>query len=126
MTSAKYATPAAFKQASEQRLRAASPTGTDVARRRQMLVFDRFLARVMTSFGRAVVQKGGLVLELRLARARTKKDVDLRLTGSPADVLARLQSAGRVDLGDFMSFEVKVNDDNSTRTRSRDRDPTRE
>jgi len=34
-------------------------------------------------------------LELRLNRARTTKDIDLRLTGSPETVLADLQEAGR-------------------------------
>ena len=33
--------------------------------------------------GDAVLLKGGLVLELRLERARTTKDIDLRVTGSP-------------------------------------------
>lgn len=46
------------------------------------------------------------MLELRLARARTTKDVDLRVTGSPGEILARLQEAGRRQLGDFMTFEV--------------------
>jgi hypothetical protein len=46
VTVREYATPLAFKQALEQRLRSASATGTDFARRRQLLVFDRFLARV--------------------------------------------------------------------------------
>jgi len=53
-----------------------------------------------------VTLKGGLVLELRLERARTTKDVDLRMTGSPNDILAKLQEAARRDLGDFMAFEV--------------------
>ncbi len=102
----RYATPAAFKQALEQRLRAMSSSGVDFARRRQLLVFDRFLARVVTVFGDAVILKGGLVIELRLERARTTKDIDLRLVGSPEQVLDRLQRAGRLDLGDFMTFEV--------------------
>tara|TARA_R110002072_G_scaffold28296_1_gene91050 strand:+ start:4400 stop:5212 length:813 start_codon:yes stop_codon:yes gene_type:complete len=72
-----------------------------------LLVFDRFLARVVAVLGDAVTLKGGLVLELRLRRARTTKDVDLRLTGSPDHVLERLQEAGRHALGDFMSFEVQ-------------------
>ena len=55
----------------------------------------------------AATLKGGLVLELRIERARTTKDIDLRVTGSPEDILLRLQTAGRHDLGDFMSFEVK-------------------
>ena len=101
-----YFSPPAFKQALEQRLKTASKNGVDFARRRQLLVFDRFLARVSAVLGDAVLLKGGLVLELRLERARTTKDVDLRVTGSPDNVLASLQEAGRQDLGDFMTFEV--------------------
>ena len=106
MTVRSYISPQAFKQALEQRLRTTSTTGADFARRRQLLVFDRFLARVVQIFGNAVLLKGGLVLELRLERARATKDVDLRLVGSPDAVLASLQQAGRHDLGDFMAFEV--------------------
>lgn len=101
-----YASPEAFKQALEQRLKTLSKSGVDFARRRQLLVFDRFLARVVATAGDAVTLKGGLVLELRLERARTTKDVDLRLVGSPDDLLAKLQQAGRLDIGDFMAFEV--------------------
>ena len=107
MTSRRYATPAAFKQALEQRLRALSPSGASFARRRQLLVFDRVLARIDRILGEAVVLKGGLVLELRLARARTTKDIDLRLVGPSGDVLVRLQEAGRLDLGDYMLFEIQ-------------------
>jgi len=107
MTARRYATPVAFKQALEQRLRASSQSGVDFARRRQLLVFDRFLARVTEVAGDAVTLKGGLVLELRLAQARTTKDVDLRMTGTADDVLECLQTAGRLDLGDYMLFEVQ-------------------
>lgn len=101
-----YATPLAFKQALEQRLRSASGNGLDFARRRQLLIFHRFLARVVRIVGDAVTLKGGLVLELRLARARTTKDIDLRVVGSPDDILDQLQQAGRLDLQDSMRFEV--------------------
>jgi len=111
MTTRTYASPAAFKQALEQRLRAASGSGPDLARRRQHLVFDRFLARIVHTLGDAAMLKGGLVLELRLSRARTTKDIDLRLMGSPERVLERLQEAARVDLGDFLTFEVGPDDD---------------
>jgi hypothetical protein len=80
MTGQTCASPAAFKQALEQRLKTASNNGVDFARRRQLLVFDRFLARVVAVMGDAVLLKGGLVLELRLERARTTKDVDLRVS----------------------------------------------
>jgi hypothetical protein len=103
----RYATPLAFKQALEQRIKSASTTGADFARRRQLLVFDRFLARVASVMGDAVTLKGGLVLEMRLARARTTKDIDLRMMGSAENVLDRLQAAGRLDLGDSMFFEVQ-------------------
>src|SRR5580704_3397506 len=74
MTARPYATPAAFKQALETRLKNASSTGLDFARRRQLLVFERFLARIVPHFGNAATLKGGLALELRLERARTTKD----------------------------------------------------
>ncbi|MCL2779347.1 MAG: nucleotidyl transferase AbiEii/AbiGii toxin family protein [Polyangiaceae bacterium] len=101
-----YSSPETFKQALEQRLKTSSKSGADFARRRQLLVFDRFLARIVATVGDAATLKGGLVLELRLDRARTTKDVDLRMVGSPDELLAKLQQAGRLALGDFMTFEV--------------------
>ncbi|MBL8717343.1 MAG: nucleotidyl transferase AbiEii/AbiGii toxin family protein [Myxococcales bacterium] len=106
MTPIRYATAAAFKQALETRLRSASSSGTDFARRRQLLVFQRLLTRITVEFGDAVTLKGGLVVELRVDRARTTKDVDLRLVGSPVDLLERLQRAAGLELGDFMRFEI--------------------
>src|SRR5882672_3650651 len=111
MTARTYSSPKAFKEALEQRLRSASKNGVDFARRRQLLVFDRFLARVVAVLRDTVLLKGGLVLEIRLDRARTTKDIDLRLTGSADGVLARLQEAARLDLGDFFTFEVGPDDD---------------
>jgi len=111
MTIRTYASPEGFKQALEQRLRSAAKTGAEFARTRQLLVFERFLARIVAVLGDAATLKGGLVLELRLKRARTTKDVDLRMAGSPDDILARLQEVGRRDLGDFMNFEVGPDDD---------------
>jgi hypothetical protein len=114
MTVRVYSSPPAFKAALEQRLKATSKDGVDFARRRQLLVFDRFLARVSAALGNSVLLKGGLVLELRLDRARTTKDVDLRVTGSPDKLLASLQQAGRQDLGDFMTFEVNPDAEHPT------------
>ncbi len=111
MTVRTYLTPQAFKQALEQRLRALSETGQNFARKRQLLVFDRFLARLVAVVGNAAMLKGGLVLELRLERARATKDVDLRMIGSPNEILQTLQEAGRLDLGDFMTFEVTADED---------------
>jgi hypothetical protein len=111
MTVRTYGTPIAFKQALEQRLRVAARTGVEFARKRQLLVFDRFLARITAELADAVTLKGGLVLELRLDKARTTKDIDLRVAGPEGGMLARLQQAGRIDLGDFMIFEVTPDTD---------------
>lgn len=105
-----YRTAAAFKQALEQRLRTASTSGVDFARRRQLVVFDRFLARIAFELGNAVTLKGGLAVELRIERARTTTDVDLRVLGSPDDILARLDAAAGRDLNDFMVFTIRPHD----------------
>jgi hypothetical protein len=111
MTARSYSSPESFKQALEQRLRTSAKSGAAFTRRRQLLVFDRFLARVVAVFGDTATLKGGLVLELRLERARTTRDIDLRVSGSPDDILARLQDAGRRDVGDFMTFEIAPDQD---------------
>lgn len=102
-----YDSPAAFKTALEHRLKDASLGGIDLNRRRQLLVFDRFLARVTQALGDAVILKGGLVLELRLERARTTKDIDLHMSGSSEEVLEKLQEAGQRSLDDYMNFIVQ-------------------
>jgi hypothetical protein len=110
----KYTSPLAFKEALEQRLRDRSRTeGRSVHRLRQLVVMERLLARVFTAFNNAVL-KGGMVMELRLDRARATKDLDLRLTGRPDHILACLQAAGRVDLEDYLIFEVQTNDEHPT------------
>jgi len=102
MTIRTYSSPESFKQALEQRLRASAKTGAEFTRKRQLLVFDRFLARVVAVLGDAATLKGGLALELRLERARTTKDVDLRMVGSPDTMLVRLQETARRNLDDFL------------------------
>lgn len=103
----RYETPAAFKQAVEHRLREeATGDGTELARQRQLFVFDRFLARAADIFGDQMILKGGLAVELRLDRARTTKDIDLWLPVGSDDLFARLQEAGRLDPGDFLRFEI--------------------
>lgn len=105
----KYPNPRAFRAALEARLRGPGGDGIAWARTRQLLIFERFLARVFALLGDAVTLKGGLVLEFRLQRARTTKDVDLRWMGAAESILDKLQAAGRLDLGDFMDFVVERN-----------------
>ena len=112
MTVKSYTSPANFKVALDSRLRSvAGIRGIPASRLRQLLVFERFLARVVEALGPQVTLKGGLALEFRVERARTTKDVDLRLVGSSHDLLARFQAIGRRELPDFMTFEVGLNAD---------------
>ncbi|GMU07351.1 nucleotidyl transferase AbiEii/AbiGii toxin family protein [Corallococcus caeni] len=114
MTSRTYASPAAFKQALEDHLRKeALKREHPLARQRELLVFSRFLARVEAKLGSAVTLKGGLVLELRVERARTTNDIDLRVQGDPGSMLIQLQDAARIDLGDFFVFDVRSNEEHS-------------
>jgi len=108
-----YASPEAFRQALEQRVRVAAGS-SGMGRFRQVLMFDRFLARVFSHFGERAIAKGGVVLELRLERARTTRDVDVRLSGPSDDLLVELQRAGRLDLGDFLTFQIEPDRDQPT------------
>jgi hypothetical protein len=104
-----FENPFALKASLEERLRSrARATAVDLQRVRQLVVYDRFLARVFDVGAADVVLKGGLALELRSDRARATKDVDLRMMGAPDAALERLQDIGRRDLGDFLRFDVVV------------------
>lgn len=104
-----YATPEAFKNALEARIRKiAAERGQPIPRVRQLIVFDRFLARVFDVFGERAIVKGGAALELRLDRARTTRDIDLRMSGSPEQLSSLLQRAAELDLGDHISFKLDL------------------
>lgn len=111
MSANSYNSPGSFKAALEDRLRRNFDGGIEVQRRRQLVVFTRFLARLNSAFGDAVVLKGGFALEVRLALARTTRDLDLMLLGPDAQLLERLQAAGQLDLEDFMTFEIQADKD---------------
>lgn len=57
---------------------------------RTLLVMERFMARVVHVLPNAAVLKGGLALELRLDKARTTRDIDLRLAGNPSQLQAQI------------------------------------
>lgn len=108
----RYANPQAFKQALEQRLKSeAQRASADLRRLRQFVVYERFLARVVSEFQDAVVLKGGIALELRLMTARATKDIDLRMSGRPEEALSRLEAAGRRNIDDFLSYLIKPDPD---------------
>jgi hypothetical protein len=98
----------AFKQALEQKLKNGATTEQELIRAHQLVVFERLLARLTLEFGDALTLKGGLVLEHRLERARTMRDVDLRLVGLSADeAIRRAEAVAAEDVGDFMRFKLE-------------------
>lgn len=72
----------------------------------KLAVMQRYALRVCRHIPHAVV-KGGVGLELRLKRAWTTQDVDFVISGDPRKTLPMLQEAGRIDLGDFLTFQVR-------------------
>ena len=81
-----YKTAVDLRRAIEARLKSEAETkGTDYARLRRIVVFDRIAARLSAS-DQGWVLKGGTALEFRLGlRARATKDLDLVLRSAPAD-----------------------------------------
>lgn len=94
----------AFKNALEAHLR--KRVEGDFSLERQRVVFTRFLARLSNYFGNRMILKGGFALELRVNNARTTQDIDLAIPGASKDILKELQSAGALELDDYMIFEV--------------------
>ena len=104
----KYDNGSAFRRALEDRLRTMSmQTGMSLTRLRKMVVFDRYLARLLHYQPGRWILKGGLALQLRLGvEARTTKDIDLLLLDIQQNILLALRSAGALDLNDWFSFEI--------------------
>ena len=116
MTHKNYETPAAFRRALEDRLKARSrEQGSDLQRLRRSVAFDRLLCRLFTKPDGQWILKGGYAMELRIQTARATKDIDLSLppgsiradsTNQNALLQEMLQDALDPDLGDFLTFLV--------------------
>ena len=67
-------------------------------------------------FPSTTVLKGGLALELRLDRARSTKDIDLRPLGEPAAAAALMARAAahQVDPDDYLTFSALVDPEHPT------------
>ena len=112
----RYKTEQDFRRALEQRLATeAQRGGRGLVRERQVLVFERFLARAVATEMNVVV-KGGMALELRTAQARSTRDIDLRAMGMPE----RFDQALRA-LGETMSATISAFVSNRTRGRTSNR-----
>lgn len=103
-----YESPAAFKQALKARVkRRARKSGRGFNRMLQIALFERFLARVYDALGDAVILKGGFAMEVRLTRARSTKDIDLRVTGDLDELIDKLRkAAGTQAAEDYLSFAL--------------------
>lgn len=105
-----YSTAFAFRRALEDRLNAASKAeGMDLQRMRRQVAFDRLLVRLFAESGPPWRLKGGYALELKLAIARTTRDLDLGLSsGMPPGekLLGALQTAAARDAGDFFAYTI--------------------
>lgn len=113
----RYATPVAFRQALEDRLRtSAAERGQPLNDLRLKVVIERLLARLFATPDVPWLLKGGYAMELRYRpQARTTRDIDLTtqpeaLAGELADHLAQirdqLQEAANRDPGDFFEFRI--------------------
>jgi hypothetical protein len=112
-----YNTPAAFRAALSTRIRDRARAGAiPVDRVRTLVVMERFLARVVAVFPDTTILKGGLALELRLERARTTKDIDLRLLGSPGMTAVYMAKAAAhpVTPDDYLSFTAELDPEHPT------------
>jgi hypothetical protein len=111
----RYATPAAFRRALEDRLmKLAREERLDVQRLRRQVAFDRLLCRLFQAPNSSWLLKGGYAMELRLAAARTTRDLDLAIrpvagekpAWQPQAIQRQLQTAATVDLHDHFVFLV--------------------
>ena len=111
----RFANAAAFRQALETRLNGrARREGVDVQRLRRQVAFARLLCRIFSESAGRWALKGGYAMELRIAGARTTRDIDLALCqrlpshGEPIDVqiLKMLQTSAGQDKGDFFVFSI--------------------
>jgi predicted nucleotidyltransferase component of viral defense system len=107
----RYATPAAFRAALEQRLaNTARDTGTDLDRLRRRAVFERILARLAAAPDERWILKGGFALEVRLGdRARATRDLDVAMSDvghDAGEVRDALIDALARDASDSFTFAV--------------------
>jgi hypothetical protein len=81
-------------------------------RLRKVVVFQRFLAGLLTVAPDRWVLKGGLALDFRLAdrqgtRPRVTKDMDLARTGEIEAADENFRRAQEIELPDYFGFDVR-------------------
>jgi Nucleotidyl transferase AbiEii toxin, Type IV TA system len=110
-----FSTAADFRKSLEARLKNISTKeGVDLQRLRRQVAFDRLLARIFSGGDTGFLLKGGYAMELRVASARSTKDIDLtwsgRLQRSSMTVsnyiLEEVRALTDKDLGDFFTYKI--------------------
>jgi|SRR5665811_803889 len=105
-----YQSAAALRAAIDARLKryAAEHGQAALARTRKHIVFDRFLARLMSVSCGEWTLKGGVALDYRLGdKARATRDLDLLFTSNPETLDEELAKVEAVDLGDYFSLSIR-------------------
>jgi hypothetical protein len=107
------ATPAAFRQALDHRLKTeAARTRLPLARLRKQVAFELFLRRLVAVAPDRWVLKGALALELRLkATARATRDIGLGRDDDEQAAIEDLTAAQQLVLDDFFTYTAIRNSD---------------
>jgi len=101
-----YPNPAAFRQALKVRIkRRADQRDMLYNRYRQLVLFERFAARVYEACGSDVLVKGGLVMEFRFDRARATRDIDVLIEGRAEERLDAIRRVAVKSGDDWLAFE---------------------
>lgn len=104
-----YATPTIFKATLAQRNREeATRQQRPQEHVRQVVLMDRFLARLFTVLGERALLRGSRAVDLRIKDDRTCRELDLTIDAPEEEVLPALEQAGSLDLGEFLQFDVAV------------------
>lgn len=107
--SLQYATANAFRRALEDRLKQeAKLRGRPLEELRREFLFQRFLALLFAGPDGNWVLKGGASLLMRLAEARSSKDLDLLHLGEvdPDEAIAELRELTAPREGDYLTFVI--------------------
>jgi hypothetical protein len=108
----RYATPAAFRAALDQRLKTeAERTGLALVRLRKRVAFELFLRRLVAVAPGRWVLKGAFALDLRLGvPTRPTRDIDLGRDDSADQAVEDIVAAQQLDPGDYFSFAATRTD----------------
>ena len=102
----RYATPAAFRRALTDRLKAAAKEGRWTLQQLQRHVaYDRLIVRLYLVDDRWII-KGATALLARDIGVRGTLDIDLYLEAERETAESELRRAATIDVGDWFSFEI--------------------